>query len=201
MVASPNAASLSRVAVFARAIEKLEWRHWEPRLHLYLGGEPDDAAYEEWRPHLGEVEVSRVSRNRFDRLGYWEQSDDAFRLARRDAGTVEVFGGGATRRTFVYVDDLVDAVLLLTRSDERRPTNIGPDESVTIRELVELTADVAGKDIEIRAVGGPLGVAALNFSHERLAALGWRPKFTLRDGIAETYPWIAEQVRSTRADR
>ncbi len=111
-----------------------------------------------------------------------------------DGGTIDVFGGGTTIRTFVYVDDLVDAVVLLARSGEERPTNIGPDERVTIADLVNVVADVAGKRIEIRAVDGPLGVEARNFSHERIKALGWTPRHDLRSGMAETYRWIAEQV-------
>lgn len=111
-----------------------------------------------------------------------------------DGGTIDVFGGGTTIRTFVYVKDLVDAVLLLARSDEDRPTNIGPDERVTIADLVNVVADVAGKRIEIRAVDGPLGVAARNFSHQRIRSLGWTPQYDLRRGMGETYPWIADQV-------
>lgn len=114
-----------------------------------------------------------------------------------DGGTIDVFGGGTTIRTFVYVKDLVDAVLLLARSDEDRPTNIGPDERVTIAELVDIVADVAGKRIDIRSVDGPLGVAARNFSHERIQSLGWIPQYDLRRGMGETYPWIAEQVART----
>ena len=111
-----------------------------------------------------------------------------------DGDAIDVFGGGTTIRTFVYVKDLVDAVLLLARSDEDRPTNIGPDERVTIAELVSVVADAAGKSIDIRAVDGPLGVAARNFSHERIQSLGWTPQYDLRRGMGETYPWIAEQV-------
>ena len=111
-----------------------------------------------------------------------------------DGGTIDVFGGGTTIRTFVYVEDLVEAVLLLARSDEDRPTNIGPDDRVTITDLVNVVADVAGKRIEIRAVDGPLGVAARNFSKERINSLGWTPRYDLRRGMGETYRWIAEQV-------
>lgn len=116
-----------------------------------------------------------------------------------DGDAIEVFGGGTTIRTFVYVDDLVDAVLLLTRSDEDRPANIGPDERVTIAELVDVVADTAGKRIEIRAVDGPLGVASRNFSHQRIRALGWIPRHDLRQGMAETYPWVAEQVAQAQS--
>ena len=116
-----------------------------------------------------------------------------------DGDAIDVFGGGTTIRTFVYVKDLVDAVLLLARSDEDRPTNIGPDERVTIADLVRTVAGVAGKHIEIRPVDGPLGVAARNFSHERMQSLGWTPQYDLHRGMSETYPWIAEQVARARA--
>lgn len=112
----------------------------------------------------------------------------------RSGDAIEVFGGGTTVRNFIFVEDLVEAVLTLTRSDEDRPTNIGTEELVTIRELVETIADVAGKEIGIEAVDGPLGVQARNFSHQRMHDLGWSPKHSLRDGIEKTYPWIAEQV-------
>jgi len=113
-------------------------------------------------------------------------------------GAIEVFGGGSTIRSFVYVEDLVEAVLVLTRSDETRPTNIGVDERVTIKRLVEIVAEVAGKPVEITAVDGPLGVQARNFSHARIEDLGWKAQHALLDGIGRTYPWIAEQVRAAR---
>lgn len=115
-----------------------------------------------------------------------------------DGGSIAVFGGGETIRQFIYVEDLVEAVIILTRSSEDRPTNIGADESVTIRELVATIADVAGKKIDIEPVDGPLGVQSRNFSHTRMHALGWAPRHTLRDGLAKTYPWIAQQVVESR---
>lgn len=116
-------------------------------------------------------------------------------------GAIEVFGGGRTVRSFVYVADLVEAVVTLTRSDETRPINIGTDERVEIAELVGIVAGVAGKRVDIAAVDGPLGVAARNFSHERIRALGWAPRYDLAAGMAKTYPWIAEQVARRRPPR
>ncbi|MGH9209922.1 MAG: NAD-dependent epimerase/dehydratase family protein [Acidimicrobiales bacterium] len=114
-----------------------------------------------------------------------------------DPGSIEVFGGGRTVRSFVYVKDLVRAVRCLVDSAETRPTNIGVDETVTIAELVALIADVAGKQISIVDVPGPLGVQSRNFSHERIQALGWKPEHTLRAGLEETYAWVEAQVRAT----
>ena len=116
-------------------------------------------------------------------------------------GAIEVFGGGRTVRTFVYVADLVEAVVTLTRSAETRPVNIGTDERVEIAELVRIIAGIAGKRVDITAVDGPLGVASRHFSHERIRALGWTPRYDLAAGLAETYPWIAEQVARCRSAR
>jgi GDP-D-mannose 3', 5'-epimerase len=111
-----------------------------------------------------------------------------------DGGSIEVFGGGTTVRSFVYVKDLVQGVRCLVSSDEERPTNIGVDEAVTIAELVELIADIAGKRISIVDVPGPLGVQSRNFSHQRIQDLGWKPDYTLRAGLEETYAWIQAQI-------
>jgi nucleoside-diphosphate-sugar epimerase len=115
-----------------------------------------------------------------------------------DGGAIEVFGGGTTIRSFVYVADLVEAVLTLARSTETRPTNIGVDERVTIARLVEIVAELAGNQVQNTPVDGPLGVQARNFSHARIEDLGWKAQHTLLDGIGHTYPWIDEQVRATR---
>lgn len=115
-----------------------------------------------------------------------------------DGGTIEVFGGGSTVRQFVYVEDLVDAVITLMRSPESRPTNIGVDEAVSIRELVGVVAEVAGKQIHIESVDGPLGVQSRNFSHDRIRSLGWRPGHSLHEGIAKTYEWVQQQVHASQ---
>ena len=111
-----------------------------------------------------------------------------------DPGTIEVYGGGDTVRSFVYVEDLVRAVIALVESEEDRPTNIGVDEQIRIADLVAMVADIAGKDLTIRPVDGPLGVANRNFSHDRVARLGWKPEVTLREGMERTYDWVSKQV-------
>lgn len=112
-----------------------------------------------------------------------------------DGGSIDVWGDGTAVRLFIYVEDLVDAVIRLTASDVKTPTNIGTREYVTIKDLVEIISSVAEKKVRIRWVDGPVGVQSRNFSNDAIEAIGWSPMYSLRDGIAATYPWIAEQVR------
>jgi len=111
-----------------------------------------------------------------------------------DGGTIDVWGDGAAIRSFTYVDDMVAGIHALMQSNLEGPANIGSPEYVTVNELVATVADVAGKRITVRHVDGPVGVQARNFSNERIYSTGWRPRFSLRDGIAVTYPWVRDQV-------
>lgn len=118
-----------------------------------------------------------------------------------DGGTVEVWGDGSAVRSYVYVDDLVDGVFTLMQSDLDGPVNIGTSEYVTVDELVRLVIGTSGKRLEVKHVDGPVGVASRNFSHARIESLGWRPRFSLAAGIAETFPWIQQQVEQAAVDR
>jgi nucleoside-diphosphate-sugar epimerase len=111
-----------------------------------------------------------------------------------DGGTVEIWGDGTAVRSFIYVDDLVDAIFLLMHSELDGPTNIGSPEYVTINELVRIVCEVAGKRVQVRHVDGPVGVQARNFSNARIYSTGWRPRVSLREGIDRTYRWVREQV-------
>lgn len=117
-----------------------------------------------------------------------------------DGGTIEVWGDGTAVRSYTFVDDMVDGIRRLMDSDLQGPTNIGLPEYVSVKQLVETVAEVAGKRVRSNSVQGPVGVQSRNFSNERIYSTGWRPRFSLREGIQRTYPWIEEQVRrSARA--
>jgi nucleoside-diphosphate-sugar epimerase len=116
----------------------------------------------------------------------------------QDGGTVEVWGNGSAIRSYTYVDDMVDGIYRLTHSDLTVPTNIGSPEYVSVDQLVETVADIAGKQLRIVHVEGPVGVLSRNFSNERIYSTGWRARFSLRDGIERTYPWVEAQVRAQR---
>ncbi len=113
-----------------------------------------------------------------------------------DGGTIEVWGDGTAIRSYTYVDDMVDGIYLLMHSDLEGAANIGCPQYVTVDELVQTVAEVAGKKINIKHISGPVGVHSRNFSNERIYSLGWKPRFYLKDGIAHTYPWIEAQVKA-----
>ncbi len=112
-----------------------------------------------------------------------------------DGGAIEVWGDGTAIRSYTYVDDMVDGIIRLTRSDLEGAVNIGSPEYVSVEELVHVVAEIAGKSVEIRYIDGPVGVQSRNFSNARIESLGWRSQLSLHDGIARTYPWVEAQVQ------
>jgi len=109
---------------------------------------------------------------------------------------IEVWGDSEQTRSFMYVDDCVEGLIRIMASDHRDALNLGTDELVTINELVDLVAGVAGKRIRKRHnLTGPQGVRGRNSDNTRLRrVLGWEPSIRLAQGLAVTYPWIASQV-------
>lgn len=110
---------------------------------------------------------------------------------------VEVWGDGEQTRSFLYIDDCIDAVRLLMQSDFMGPVNIGSEEMVTINQLVRTAMFIENKKLDIVHIPGPLGVRGRN-SHNQLIEekLGWKPKHSLREGIEKTYFWIQEQMKN-----
>src|SRR4029077_21203288 len=97
----------------------------------------------------------------------------------------------------LYVDECVEAVRRLMDSDFTGPVNIGSEEMVTINRLAEMSMEIAGKKLSIRHIPGPLGVRGRNSDNRLIRErLGWAPSRPLREGLAKTYSWIAEQVEA-----
>jgi GDP-D-mannose 3', 5'-epimerase len=115
-----------------------------------------------------------------------------------DGGTIEVWGDGSAIRSYTYVDDMVDGIFRVMHSDLEGAVNIGCPEYVSVNELVDIVAAVAGKKIKVRHIKGPVGVQSRNFSNARIYSLGWQAGFSLRDGILRTYPWIEAQVKALK---
>ena len=116
-----------------------------------------------------------------------------------DRGFIDVWGDGTAVRSYTYVDDLVDGIVRLMRSDLEVPANIGSPEYVSVRELVDSVIGQSGKQVEVRYIPGPVGVQSRNFSNARIYSLGWQAKTALRDGIGVTYRWVEQQVRDRLA--
>jgi GDP-D-mannose 3',5'-epimerase len=109
---------------------------------------------------------------------------------------IEIWGDGTQTRSFLYIDECVEGTLRLTRSDFEGPVNVGSDEMVSINQLVELVADIAGKDIRKNHIPGPLGVRGRNSDNRLIEQrLGWRPSQSLRKGLEATYEWVERQVK------
>jgi nucleoside-diphosphate-sugar epimerase len=117
-----------------------------------------------------------------------------------DGGTIEVWGDGSAIRSYTYVADMVEGIYLLMQSDLEGPVNIGCPQYVSVDELVQTVMDVSRKSIQIQHVKGPVGVQSRNFSNARIFSTGWQAKFMLKDGIAQTYPWIEAQVKKGKLE-
>jgi GDP-D-mannose 3', 5'-epimerase len=110
---------------------------------------------------------------------------------------IEVWGDGEQTRSFMHVNDCVEGLLRIMACDYNDALNLGTDELVTINELVDIVADIAGKHIrKIHNPNGPQGVRGRNSDNSLLRkVLGWEPSISLRRGLERTYPWIEAEVR------
>jgi len=112
-----------------------------------------------------------------------------------ESGSIEVWGDGEQTRSFLYIDECIEATRRLMDSDFLGPVNIGSEEMVTINKLVDTAAKVAGKTIEKKHIDGPLGVRGRNSNNDLIREkLGWDYFQTLEEGISKTYEWIESQV-------
>ncbi|PWT82912.1 MAG: NAD-dependent dehydratase [Blastocatellia bacterium] len=113
---------------------------------------------------------------------------------------VEIWGDGEQTRSFCYIDDCVEGIYRLMRSDYHEPLNLGQDRLISINDLADLVAKVAGISIAKKHVPGPQGVRGRNSDNSRLRqVLGWEPQISLEEGLARTYPWIEQNVAGTLA--
>jgi nucleoside-diphosphate-sugar epimerase len=111
--------------------------------------------------------------------------------------TVEIWGDGEQTRSFCYIDDCLTGIYKLMRSDYHEPLNLGQDRMVTINQLADIIAEIAGVSIVKKHVPGPQGVRGRNSDNTRLReVLGWSPEISLEEGLAKTYAWIEGEVRA-----
>lgn len=115
---------------------------------------------------------------------------------------IEIWGDGEQTRSFCYIDDCVEGIYRLMRSDFRDPLNLGQDRMVSINELADMIANIADTKITKKHVDGPQGVRGRNSNNDRLReVLGWEPQISLEDGLAKTYAWIEKQVGNALAKK
>jgi len=114
-----------------------------------------------------------------------------------DGGEIEIWGDGSQTRSFLYIDECLEGVLRLTRSDWVGPVNIGSEEMVSINQLAQMIMDIAGKRLSVRHIPGPTGVRGRNSDNRLIREkLGWAPSEPLVQGLERTYAWIEKQVRA-----
>ena len=113
-----------------------------------------------------------------------------------DGGEIEMWGDGDQTRSFLYVDECVEGSIRLMRSEWEGPVNIGSEEMVSINDLAKMIMKIAGKNLSINHISGPLGVRGRNSDNKLiLEMLGWAPSGSLENGLNKTYEWINNEVK------
>ena len=111
---------------------------------------------------------------------------------------IEIWGDGKQTRSFLYVDECVEAVRRLVESDFSGPVNIGSEEMISINDLAKMVIEISGKNISISNIPGPTGVRGRNSDNKLIGEkLGWQPSRPLREGMERTYKWISAQVANS----
>ena len=116
---------------------------------------------------------------------------------------IDIWGDGEQTRSFCYIDDCVEGIYRLMKSDFHEPLNLGQDRMVSINQLADIIAEIAGITVKKQHIDGPQGVRGRNSDNTKLrGVLGWEPAISLEDGLAKTYAWIQQEVeRSLQLDR
>lgn len=110
---------------------------------------------------------------------------------------IDIWGDGEQTRSFCYIDDCVEGIYKLMQSNYTQPINLGQDRMVSINQLAHMVANIAGIQIHVKHVDGPMGVRGRNSDNTLLKqTLNWEPQISLEDGLAHTYKWIEEQVKA-----
>ena len=155
--------------------------------------------------HGLDVKIARFH-NIFGPEGTWEGGKEKAPAAlsrkvaeAKDGDYIEVWGDGKQTRSFLYIDECLEATRRLMKSDFMGPVNIGSEEMISINNFVLMIADIAGKNLKIKNIEGPQGVRGRNSDNKLyLEKIGWVVSQPLRVGMEKTYKWIEEQVKSRK---
>ena len=157
------------------------------------------------RNHGMEVRIARFH-NIFGPEGSWNDGREKApaALCRKiaeaiDGGEIEIWGDGLQTRSFLYVDECLEGTVRLTRSDWTGPVNIGSEEMVSINQLAGMIMQIAGKELSIKNIPGPVGVRGRNSDNRLISEkLDWKPSRPLVEGLEKTYAWIEQQVNNSK---
>lgn len=145
---------------------------------------------------------SRVARfhNIFGPKGSWNNGKEKApaALCRKVAmsnGEVEVWGPGIQTRSFLFIDECIEGIYRIMESDYDQPLNLGSERMISMNDLAKLIANIAGKEINIKNVPGPVGVMGRNSDNRLIREkIGWAPAENLELGLKKTYDWVSEQI-------
>ena len=106
---------------------------------------------------------------------------------------IEIWGDGQQVREFIYIDDLLNAIEVIMQNPYTGPTNIGPDESYTIDEMVRMVTDK-----EIEHIDGPIGLQVRLTDNTKIKSLGWKPKVPVQKGMNNLKEWIQSEIQKSQ---
>lgn len=114
-----------------------------------------------------------------------------------DGSQIDIWGSGEQTRSFLYIQDCLDGIRKLMMSDFTGPVNLGSEEKISLNDFAKLIIQISGKKLIIKNVEGPVGVNGRT-SDNTLASnkLQWQPKFSLKEGITQTFNWVNTQVKT-----
>jgi len=146
---------------------------------------------------------TRIARlhNIFGPMGSWNNGKEKApaaicrKVAESQDGTVEIWGTGAQTRSFLYIDQCIEGIHRIQNSDCSVPLNLGSKRMISINDLVNIVASIAGKEISIKSINGPVGVTGRTSDNDLIKQLlNWSPVENLEQGLSETYQWIYQQI-------
>lgn len=158
--------------------------------------------YQSFAKNYGlEIKIARYH-NIFGPYGTWQGGKEKAPAAlcrkvaqAKNGDCIDIWGSGKQTRSFLYVDECVNATLAFMSSDFCGPVNIGSEELVSIDELAYKIIAISGKSLSLKHIDGPVGVNGRNSDNELFAKkVGWQYTMTLDQGLVKTYNWIELQA-------
>ena len=157
---------------------------------------------------IAELRIARYH-NIFGQEGTWNGGREKAPAAlcrkgaeAEDQTYIEVWGDGKQTRSFLYIDECIEATRRLMESDCTDPVNIGSEEMITINDLARMVIAISGKDLSVKNVPGPQGVRGRNSDNKLFRErIGWEPTQPLRVGMERNYAWIKKQIEQQEGDQ